>query len=268
MGELASGERGRRMSSSLRRIGRMSVIGFTFAFGASFLLAPTSAFADTAQVFYLTTNAGYGVYSSNNPPCLTPQTPGCVPPPASVSAQFSVPALSCANSNSAASFGVLDENSDGTVNANAFVDEWCSKHKTPNYDAGIEIDGTLTSLSTTITPGALIAASASLTPSGASATLTDNSTGFTQTETGAGTAAFYGFVGSFPPGNPHVAEFGQISFTNTAVNNQNLASYQGSTGLYEDIQAKKPSIKDPQKSTQIQPGPLNSGGFSLQWVHK
>lgn len=239
-----------------RRYIEWVAIGTVVATVTLVALIPGPAFAGGVPIAYYAGDAGYEVISTSVPP-------------ATASVEFNVPALSCTSSKSGVGFGLVVENASGSLRGSPTVGAACVKRK-PVYTANINLNNTNTVLSTTIRAGDTISLSASQTPSLTSATFTDTTTGFSQTMTGTGATAQYGFIGSVPDQalttpDKKVAKFAPFSFNDAEVNSAGIGSYTAATGLYEAVQTTK-GHAPPKGKVEVEPGTLGTSSFPLDWV--
>jgi hypothetical protein len=245
---LGTRTRGRR-----RRLGLISggVVGLT----ALVILPSSAAYAD-----YVTSNAsGLAGYAVDTPLNGTP--------PASAADQFQVPTVTCMK-KSLVGFGVIVVSNDGHSIAAASVRATCLRgHGPAVYSAIINIDFVHTSLATTVSPGDVISTSASDTSGGASATLTDQTTGFTQTLGGAGTVSDYASTGVVDDdvsiAANHVPMFPTVTISNAQIGGANVGTYTAATGL---TQFRKVRGFGKRQRLQIQPGTLGASSFPVSWL--
>jgi hypothetical protein len=237
--------------SPLQRFLRISV-PLTGAILLSTLAMPAVAFAQSIPIDYYPGNAGYAVFSSTVPP-------------ASASSHLRVPTLTCTKAKAGAAFGTLVENANGSISGDAGIVEQCVKG-VAEYFGSIDVNSTITQLDTTVSPNDSIILSASESPGRTSATFRDETTGFTQTITGSGATAEYGFIGSVPDVlTTKVAHFAKFSFTDAKINGAAIGSYTASEGLYEAIQTNNGEAP-PGGKIEVEPGSLGTSSFPLKWV--
>jgi hypothetical protein len=237
------------MNSVTMRVRLLSAIGTGLALSVLVIAPAAPAFA-SVHVTYYPGNAGYQVYSTSVPP-------------ASTTAQFHVPSLTCTNVKESIGFGVLVENTTGG-SSSPIVSETCKKGKAV-YKGYIEVNGSGTTLKTKVNANDLVTVSADQSSGATSGTFTDDTTGFTRTITGTGSTPEYAFVGSVPGSTKKIPTFSTFTFTNVDINGAALGTYTSATGLSEAVQTTN-GKRPPKGKIEIQPGTLGTSTFSLTWV--
>ncbi len=221
------------------------------------LAAAGTAYASGPPVYYDVSDSSYNVFSSSIPP-------------ATVSTTFKVPAVTdCTKSDRQVGFGPGVEDNSG-AGADPFLVVGC-KGGTAVYSANFYMFGTITTASITVHPGNSLSLSASMNASSTSITFDDTTTESSQTESGAGDTAAYGFIGSFPVHNSAdkllgVPHFATVTFKHALVNGSGIGTYTSATGLYEFIRTTNGEAP-PSGTVQIEPGALGSSSFSLSFDH-
>jgi hypothetical protein len=135
----------------------------------------------------------------------------------------------------------------------------------PVYAAEIYVNNVDNVLNATVSPNDLITVAESVTLAATTASFTDNSTGFTQTLTGAGGIPQFALVGavSEPYTKNNVPKFPAVSITNAQVNGADIANYEGLGEVVQTKEIKKRTLGP----IQIQPGPLvGTSSFQVNWV--
>jgi hypothetical protein len=129
----------------------------------------------------------------------------------------------------------------------------------------------LQTLPAIVSPGDVIALSASTTSTAGSITFTDVTTGYSKSVTGPGLVADFAYVGSLAKFDDAgallgVPQFPSFPFTNAQVNGAGLDTYSAATGLEQFIRTTNGS-PPPTGIIQIQPGSLAAASFSETWLH-